>query len=366
MRVLFISRATLFSVKGGDTIQMQKTAEGLKTLGIDADIKLCNDTAIDYSQYKLIHFFNIIRPADCIYHIHKSRLPYVVSTIYVDYSAYENYSKKSRGVTGWLLGLLGRNSREYIKAIARMVVNGEKIISSEYLLWGHHCSVKYVLSNAAMLLPNSESEYQRLQKHYKTATPYSVVYNAADTAMFNCLPDTIASKHSQMVLCVGRIEGRKNQLNLIRALNGSEFQLYIIGNYAPNHKAYYEACRNEAADNIHFVNDIEQNQLLNYYRNAKVHVLPSWFETTGLSSLEALFCGCIPVVTNYGDTKEYFNSSVAFYCDPASSSDILDKVKAASVAVVNMNEVKNAMQRFNWQATAVATAETYKQAITTS
>ncbi|GIW69594.1 MAG: hypothetical protein KatS3mg101_0341 [Patescibacteria group bacterium] len=28
-----------------------------------------------------------------------------------------------------------------------------------------------------------------------------------------------------------------------------------------------------------------------YYRNAKVCVSASWFETTGLTSLEALFCG---------------------------------------------------------------------------
>lgn len=363
MRILFISRATLYSVKGGDTIQMQKTAEGLRALGIEVDIKLCDDKKIDYSQYHLLHLFNIIRPADCIYHIRKSRLPYVVSTIYVDYTDYENYSKKSRGGIGRILGLLGKNTSEYIKAIGRMLMNGEKIISWEYLIWGHQRSVKYVLNNANMLLPNSVSEFKRLNKHYDTQAPYQIVYNAADTTLFNCLPDTISGKDSKMILCVGRIEGRKNQLNLIKAINDSDFQLYIIGNYAPNHKAYYEACKSVAGSNIHFVEGIDQQQLQKYYREAKVHVLPSWFETTGLSSLEALFCGCALVITSYGDTSEYFTSSSAFYCDPASPKDILGKITMASQASVNQDEVTMAMKQFNWQTTADVTALAYHKVL---
>jgi hypothetical protein len=70
VKVLFISRATLFLLKdkGGDTIQVINTAKYLKALGADVDILLCNDE-IDYSSIDPIHFFNIIRPADILYHI---------------------------------------------------------------------------------------------------------------------------------------------------------------------------------------------------------------------------------------------------------------------------------------------------------
>ena len=70
MKVLFISRATLFKDKGGDTVQLVNTADQLKELGVEVDIKL-GDRRIDYEQYDLIHFFNIIRPADILYHIER-------------------------------------------------------------------------------------------------------------------------------------------------------------------------------------------------------------------------------------------------------------------------------------------------------
>ena len=68
MNILFISRATLYKVPGGDTIQIESTAKYLRKLNINVNIKLSNQK-IDYSKYNLIHFFNIIRPSDIIYHV---------------------------------------------------------------------------------------------------------------------------------------------------------------------------------------------------------------------------------------------------------------------------------------------------------
>ncbi len=218
LRVLYILRATLVSVKGGDTIQAIRTADALRNLGVKIDIHLCNDSDIVYAHYDFIHFFNIIRPADILPHIKKSGLPYVISTIYVDYSYYE---KSDHSIKGRILNLFGSNTREYLKALARMLFNGEKIRPSQYLFWGHKKSIQTILKNALWLLPNSESEYQRLLKNYGIANDYTAVNNAADTHLFHCTETDIQNKDSKMVLCVARIEGRKNQLNLIKALNHS-------------------------------------------------------------------------------------------------------------------------------------------------
>jgi glycosyltransferase involved in cell wall biosynthesis len=360
MRILFISRATLYIVKGGDTIQILKTAEELSKLNVLVDIKLCNDNAIDYSIYDLIHFFNIIRPADIIIHIKKSKKPFVVSTIYVDYSDYETYSAK----TNWkrkILNLFGSNTREYLKALARWIFNREKINSVEYFWWGHRKSVVFVLSNASLLLPNSESEYQRLFKNYGISKEYIVVNNAADVHTFNCTPETIANKNKNLVLCVARIEGRKNQYNLIKALNNSAFNLFIIGNPAPNHIHYYNECRSIAASNIQFINEISQSELIDYYRNAKVHVLPSWFETTGLSSLEALYCGCNIVVSEYGDTHEYFDKTKALYCDPQSIESIRVAITRASQMEGDLELINEIMLKYNWEKTALSTVRAYNR-----
>ena len=60
-------------------------------------------------------------------------------------------------------------------------------------------------------------------------------------------------KDDKLILCVARIEGIKNQLNLIRALSGTNFHLLIIGSHSKNHKSYYEQCKAEAGSNIEFL-----------------------------------------------------------------------------------------------------------------
>lgn len=360
LNILYILRASSPAVKGGDTIQAHKTAEALRLIDVNIDIKLCNEKNIDYSAYHLIHFFNIIRPADILPHIKKSKLPYVVSTIFVDYSAYEQQDKSLKGR---ILNWFGRDTKEYLKSIARMLVNGERIQSFQYILWGQKKAIQYILNKAQILLPNSETEYERLVKAYGIEKTYQVVCNSADTHLFHCNEASIAKKDSKMVLCVARIEGRKNQLNLIKALNNTLYQLYLIGNPAPNHMAYYNACKAEAGNNIYFISEITQEELVSYYQQAKIHILPSWFETTGLSSLEALFSGCNIVATKYGDTESYFKTEETFYCEPSSTTSILNAIENAAVHSPSIAYIEAARAKYNWQNTATQTLEAYKKAL---
>jgi glycosyltransferase involved in cell wall biosynthesis len=361
LHVLFISRSSLFNVKGGDTIQIQNTAIELEKLGVKVDIKLSNDLFIDYKKYILIHFFNIIRPADMLLHISKSKLPYVVSTIYVDYSEYEKNNISS--VKDKILNIISSDVREYIKAIARWIVNGERIISKRYIWLGHKKSIQKIITGANLLLPNSESEYHRLLQSYGVKSDYSIIPNAADTFVFNYDAEQQSKRNAKMILCVARIEGRKNQLNLIRALNNTEFELYIVGKAAPNHQEYFEQCKFEAASNIFFVDEISQDKLVDFYQKANVHILPSWFETTGLSSLEALFCGCNIVVTEYGDTRDYFPEENIFYCNPNSIQSIYKAVHMASTNKINFDFIARMKAAYNWENTASKTLDAYNRVI---
>ena len=118
MKIAMISRATLYSSPGGDTIQIQKTASELKKLGTHVDIFL-SDQTIPYDEYDLLHFFNLIRPADILRHTRNS-IPYVISTIYVDYSEYER--KQTKGIRRIIANLVSADFLEYIKVVARMIL----------------------------------------------------------------------------------------------------------------------------------------------------------------------------------------------------------------------------------------------------
>jgi glycosyltransferase involved in cell wall biosynthesis len=354
MKVLFITRATLFTVYGGDTMQIVSTAKYLRKLGVEVDIKLANEK-IDYSSYDLLHLFNIIRPADLLPHITKSKKPYVVSTIYVDYSDYQEYH--STGLVSMLRKVFSNDQLEYIKAMGRWLKNGEAVNSMSYLFRGHKRSVQRIAEGALCLLPNSESEYRRFVKDYAVMRPYRVIWNGVDPEIF---PDNneVINKDARLVVCVSRIEGKKNHLNLIKALNGTEFRLMIVGKPAPNHQKYYDECRRIAASNISFEDFIPQEKLIGLYCSGRVHVLPSWNETCGLSSLEAGYYRCNLVITDKGDTVDYFGND-AWYCDPADPASIYEAVKKASMAPISgviHDKVKNL---FNWEHAARQTLDAY-------
>ncbi|HVS98525.1 MAG TPA: glycosyltransferase family 4 protein, partial [Puia sp.] len=298
MNVLFIARSTLYSNKGGDTIQILQTAQSLRVLGINVTIASAADE-IDYGGYDLLHFFNITRPADILGHIAKSDKPFVVSPIFVDYSEFDRRHRK--GVSGFILRFLGTNGIEYVKTLARYLLKGEKIASLSYILYGQGSSIRKVLRRSKMLLPNSHSEYRRLVRKYGLERPYAVIPNAVGD-LFVEAANHVTEKDTTLVICVARIEGLKNQLSLIRAMNNTRYTLLIIGQPAANQAGYYKLCRETAASNIRFIGHLPQEDLIGHYQKAKVHILPSWFETTGLSSLEAAALGCNIVVTDKGDT----------------------------------------------------------------
>jgi glycosyltransferase involved in cell wall biosynthesis len=354
MKVAFFSRATLFSGKGGDTVQISNTAIQLRRLGIDVDI-LVSDREINYSQYDLLHFFNIIRPDNILNHIRRSGKPFVVSTIFVDYSEFEKKARK--GLPAILFKILPADSIEYLKAVARSLVSGEKIKSRYFFLNGQKKSIRQIAGKAAMLLPNSENEYERFQKAYDVPKKFRVIPNGIDTSLFR-LKNEIVQRDDRLVLCVARIEGLKNQLTLIRALAGTKYKLIIVGSPAPNQISYYEQCKQAATSNIEFIDFMEQQSLLEYYQRAKVHILPSWFETTGLSSLEAAVMGCNIVITPKGDAKEYFED-YAYYCDPESSESIFRAVESAASSSVNPGLANLVHEKYTWEIAAAKTRDAY-------
>jgi len=354
MKIVFIVRATIFTVKGGDTVQVLNTAKYLERIGVEVDIRLTTDK-ITYEDYDLLHFFNIIRPADILKHLGKTNKPFVVSTVFVEYAEFEQHHR--RGIPGFLFRFLSADSIEYLKVMGRLLKSGEKISGKNYLWIGHRRSIQKIIRESACLLPNSENEYKRLAARYQLEKPYHVVPYAVDEELFRPVAHT--RKNKLMVICVARIEGRKNQLNLILAIRNTKFELYMIGNPAPHQIDYYNACRKLEAPNIHFIPELSQEELVPYYQQAKVHVLPSWFETAGLSSLEAAAMGCNLVITNKGDAWEYFGEAVQ-YCDPASPDSIYEAIEKASETSESSLLQQKIYSDFTWRKAASRTFEAYK------
>jgi glycosyltransferase involved in cell wall biosynthesis len=90
--------------------------------------------------------------------------------------------------------------------------------------------------------------------------------------------------------------------------------------------------------------------------------MPSWYDTPGLTSLEAFVSGCPVVVTEFGSPREYFGS-LATYCSPTDYASIRTAVEKASGLRPSVETRQQFQERFSWQRAAEATAAAYKVAL---
>lgn len=356
MRVAFISRSTLFEVRGGDTTQVEQTAEHLRALGLEVDILLSNDR-IDYEKYDLFHFFNLIRPADILFHQAQAQGPSVISPIYVDYSEFDQ--KERRGLAKIIAIGLGKFGAEYFKTIYRTFRGQDKLMSKRYIL-GHKRAMKKAVSSASMLLPNSDSEAQRVAQDLNISFNHRVIPNAINTEVFNVQPNV--NRNSKQIICVGQIEGRKNQHRLIEATRDLDFDVLIVGKPSPNNADYLKLCKEIAHDRVRFMDFVDQKELSRLYNESILHVLPSWFETTGLTSLEAAACGCKLVVSENGDTKDYFDG-VAKFCKPGDVASIRKAIVLALESDYTESMFERIKSEYNWRQTAKKTISAYQEII---
>ena len=289
MKVLFQSRNTLFSVPGGDTIQIEKTAEALRARGCQVDIS--TDLAPDVSDYDVVHLFNLMRPQDVYLQAVNAKRQgkkIALSTIYGPYSEYEKRARS--GPAGLIARMLPHPAVEYLKIGARALKNfefnrGTLLVLSK----GYNTVKKHIADIVDVFLPNSDSEMKRVVADHGLGNPrHVVVPNAVDKEIFDSDKVDISEetmKFRDCVLCVARIEGRKCQLDLVRALGGLPYKLVLIGKPAPNHMRYYERIKRQAGDKVVLLGHVDHDLLPQFYKAAKVHCLVSWMETPGLSSL---------------------------------------------------------------------------------
>jgi glycosyltransferase involved in cell wall biosynthesis len=353
MKVAFITRLNLYTIAGGDTVQIEQTARRLRDLNVEVDILRSIDV-IPYEKYDVLHFFGIPRPGDMIHHSQLSKMPFVISTIHCTYGDYYKYNRKGIGA---IFAGMSSDRMEYFKTIARWLVGKDHRPSINYLLSGQRKSVIKALETAHFILPNSQSESDRLKEIYTSNVKSVIVTNGINPEKFPF--DPAIPKDGNLVICVGRIENRKNQLNLIKALNGTKYKLVLIGAPSANQTQYYQQCRAAAGPNVTFLNKIPHNDLVKYYQLAKVHVLASWFETTGLSSLEAAIMRCNIVITDKGDTREYFGDN-AFYCEPENVESIRTAVEQASEATFNELLAERILTSHTWKKAAEQTLTAYQ------
>jgi len=364
LRVLFSSRTTLFSGPGGDTIILLKTAESLRLLGCDVTISLDLNHSLD--GYDIVHLFNLTRPQEMYHQARRATrrgIPVVLSPIYVD------YTEGDRAARGPLQRLIfrsiSRSNAEYLKMVARSFTNRElNRGTAAVLARGFRGAQRDLIQMSSVLLPNSESEMARIRHDFPetVGARSAVVPISVDPTLFHPDVSAAAPEFKDCILSVGRIERRKCQLQLVRALKGTGLRLVLVGKPGPNHIAYFEQIKREMDDTVTIVDHVDQSSLRQYYAACKVHALVSWMETAGMSSLEAATMGANIVITDKGDTRDYFGD-LAYYCSPDSVPSIREALLQAHSAPRSNLLRERILNNYTWTHTAESTFAAYRDVL---
>jgi glycosyltransferase involved in cell wall biosynthesis len=214
-----------------------------------------------------------------------------------------------------------------------------------------------------LLLPNSQAEAEQLVRCFGVPVQrIHVVPNGAEPRFRTANPEPFARQVGGpgFVLCAGRIEPRKNQRTLLRALHGSGLRVVVVGGVVPGHEAYLAECRRVADERVRFVGPLEHDdpQLASAYAACGCLTLCSWYETPGLAALEAGMSGAPLVLPDGGSAREYFGP-YAEYVRPTDLRGIRRAVTSALRQGRSDKLADHIAENFSWAAAARATLEAY-------
>jgi len=375
MKVLLQGRSarSLALNPGGDQVQLEATAHALReTKSVEADVSTVSEP--DLAGYDAVHLFGLVRPQETwlqARNAHRQGKPVFLSTVYCDVWEFERVARS--GVVGMIARHSNRDVIEALKGAGRGVNNREWSRGSMALFVKGFTRMQHeVLNLSSALLPQSRSEWLRVASDLgvNPSDPrVTVVPNGFDAErcgppVDQPSPPAHLEQFKGCVLCVARLEGRKNQQNLIEAVRGTDLNLVLAGPATANQSRFVQRVRNAAAslDNVHVLGSVSAEEKAWLYELASVHALPSWMETCGLSSLEAAVQGCAIVVTPNGDTRDYFGDEVE-YCDagsPTSIREALMRARANGPSPALANRIRT---EFTWERAAEATYGAYAEVL---
>jgi glycosyltransferase involved in cell wall biosynthesis len=364
MRVLWLVRKNLTEHPGGDTTQILQTAAALRRRGIE--VSLASELGADLGWFDLVHLFHLDRLWENVAHGRRVRaagLPLALSTIYWPSDEFDRGGRA--GFQGWLARSFGSAAYQNLRLFQRCLMHGREqrmLPSLSPRRFSFHRNAVELLESVSVLLPNSRAEQEQIETRFGVRRPTVVVPNAADRSTFGPPPEPGPARAG--VLCVGRIEPRKNQLSLIAALRGTGIPLTLVGQSGRFSSAYFRRCQRAADATVRCVGPQPPAELRGLYHAARVHACVSWYETPGLASLEAALCGCALVVTPGGCTREYFGDE-AVYAEPDKPAIIRAAVEQALARGPSTGLAQRVAQHYTWETAAQKTAEGYELALRT-
>jgi len=240
---------------------------------------------------------------------------------------------------------------------------------------GYHITHQIGLKKACAIAVISETTKQEVETHYDiVANKMIVTYDALDSN-FNKVVALKAKRKIRYsfayILCVGNAYPHKNVEGLLHAFvrirKKHDVKLVLAGDDG----FFYPRLKNTAhklgIDNdVVFFGNANDTDLVDLYSYAKCLVFPSYMEGFGLPNLEALACGCLPVVSKIPVFEEIWGDLLPSF-DPYNINDMVSVISDVIILPKHRyrDRVLKAARRihdFSWRITAEKTLAMYETA----
>lgn len=359
-RIGFCIRKDWKQRSGGDVIQLLETKAALENR-YNCSIKIIdNPKDVEISNVELLHIFNMqtFKESELfLFEAIRLGIPRVLSTVYWDLedAFFINTLSKIK------IFPKNYNLKKYKKLFLELFGICAYLMDKPYSMTKkYHHSMSQFLNEFDAMLPNSIEEDKIVKSQFNSTVKSYVVENAVNQNIFRY--DDFTERKG--ILSVARIEPIKNQLMLLSALKDFNEEVTLIGSVSKENEGYFDAILkiSKEKENIKLlIGNKKQIELKQHYNRCRVHVLASFRESPGLSSLEALSTGANIVVSQneFCPVDTYFGSLIGkhvFICDPYSKESIRNAINAAYCSPLMLESQSN----YSWDITASQTYSAYQ------
>ena len=179
----------------------------------------------------------------------------------------------------------------------------------------------------------TQSRFIQTEINLKTGLIIPIIYPPVDINFFR----SNRKEREKLVVSIGRFSYEKNHIEQLKiAKELPNFKFYIIGSFDKSCTKYYHNLKKYVSENnlknVTLCTSLDLVEIKKILHNAMFFLHTTFEEHFGISTVEAIAAGCIPIVHNSGGQIEIVPFSELRFNDTTQAVKIIQKMQNADVA----------------------------------